>query len=67
MGKFALPDLVANEVTSSDTQSIGTALNLACQTLLERQQLDGIGVLDVSIDAIRNAEARAHYSTEFLC
>ena len=66
MKKFALPDLAVTEVSSSDSVAIGNVVNLACQTLLERQRLDQPGKLDVSIDGIRHRDARVRYSTNVL-
>jgi uncharacterized protein YegJ (DUF2314 family) len=66
MRKFALPDLVITDVASSDSVSMSNVVNLACQTLLERQKLDHPGTLEVSIDGIRHTGARAYYSSDLL-
>jgi uncharacterized protein YegJ (DUF2314 family) len=66
MKKFALPDLAATDVSSSDSLALGNVVNLACQTMLERQRLDQPGKLDVSIDGVRHGDARARYSTNVL-
>jgi uncharacterized protein YegJ (DUF2314 family) len=52
MGKFALPDVSVNDVSSSDSDKMGLVVNLACQTLIEKGRLDQAGSLPVSLDDV---------------
>jgi uncharacterized protein YegJ (DUF2314 family) len=58
MSKFGLPDLVVNGVTSSNRGSLGTLVNITCQTLLEGGRLAAPGKLALSIDAIKQTAFR---------
>jgi uncharacterized protein YegJ (DUF2314 family) len=66
MGKFALPDISVNQVSSHDAPTMGTLINLACQTLVERSTVDEGGLLAVSIDTIRSQRAKASLEQDLL-
>lgn len=58
MGKFGLPDIVVNDVSSSSYRSVGSLVNLTCQTLAERGKFDEAGKLTVNVAAIEDAALR---------
>jgi uncharacterized protein YegJ (DUF2314 family) len=64
MAKFALPDISVNQVSSHDASPMGTLINLACQTLVERGTIDQPGALAVRIGSIRNAKARSKFGED---
>lgn len=55
MGKFGLPDVVANDHPRSSGRPIGNLVNLACQTMAEKGVLETAGRLHVDIDALADA------------
>jgi uncharacterized protein YegJ (DUF2314 family) len=59
MAKYGLPDVSVNQVAAHDSNSMGTLINLVCQTLVEHGVVDTPGSLPVSIAAVRNARGRA--------
>lgn len=64
MSKFALPDISVNQVSSHDAPTMGTLINLVCQTLAERGVVDEVGTLAVSPGAVRNAKAKATFEKD---
>ena len=57
MRKFALPDLVVNQVSASDTP-MGTMVNLLAQRLVEGAAPTGEGRLALALDDVENAGVR---------
>ncbi|MGA7992855.1 MAG: DUF2314 domain-containing protein [Thermoanaerobaculia bacterium] len=53
MAKFGLPDVVVNDLTASNSRAIGSLINLACQTLVERGGLDANGALPVNVSELK--------------
>jgi uncharacterized protein YegJ (DUF2314 family) len=64
MGKFALPDVSVNEVSSSDSSRMGDLVNLACQTMIEKGRLEREGELTVSLDGVEEARFRESISED---
>jgi uncharacterized protein YegJ (DUF2314 family) len=64
MAKFALPDVSVNQVAAHDSRSMGTLVDLLCQSLFERSVLDRAGTRELDIGAIRNVAARALYGSD---
>jgi len=64
MVKFGLPDVVVNEVSGSDSRSMGTLVNLVCQSLVERGKLDRVGALQASLDRIRQPLAKKSLTSD---
>jgi uncharacterized protein YegJ (DUF2314 family) len=60
MGKMGLPDVVVNQVSSHDADSMGTLMNLLCQVMAERPTLDHAGAIDLAFDSIKSPAARAN-------
>lgn len=52
MGKLGLPDLVVEDLPASSSDSVGSLINLAAQTLLEKGRLDAPGRLHVDVAAL---------------
>lgn len=65
MRRFALPDVVVSQVTSHDFKSMGTLVNIVCQTLVERSALPRPGEIDVAVATLTNTAARAYYLADF--
>jgi uncharacterized protein YegJ (DUF2314 family) len=59
MIKFGLPDIVVNQVPSSNANSMVGLMNLVMQTLVERGTLDGPELLHAELDRIRHPEAKS--------
>lgn len=53
MAKFGLPDVVVNDLPASNSRTIGSLINLACQTLVERGGLDSNGSLPVNVSELK--------------
>lgn len=66
MGKFGLPDMVVNDVSSGDVRGIGNLINLATQTLHEQPAIAEAGRLPVSIDEIASASEREEQQSKTL-
>ena len=58
MGKFGLPDVVANDFPRSYARSIGNLINLVCQTLAEKGRLEKAGRLTVDLETLGDPELR---------
>jgi len=58
MVKFGLPDVAVNHVAAGDASPMGTLVNPALQRLVERGKLDGPGSLRVSLDDVRQPDAK---------
>jgi len=59
MGKFGLPDIVANQVAHSSSESMGNLINLLSQALVEGAAVGPGGNLDLSLDKIVNQSVRS--------
>lgn len=64
MSRFALPDVVVNQVSSHDSKSMGTLVNVVCQTLVERSVLLRPNAIDVSVATLANNAARGSYQKD---
>jgi uncharacterized protein YegJ (DUF2314 family) len=64
MEKMGLPDVVVNQVSMHDSDSIGSLMNLLCQALAERPTLDESGTFDLAFDSIKSQAARAKVTFE---
>jgi uncharacterized protein YegJ (DUF2314 family) len=59
MAKFGLPDVEVNEVSAHEAPAMGTLVSLLCQTIAEKKKLEVAGTIEVSIDQLASAPARA--------
>ncbi len=66
MGKLALPDVVVNQVASSNQNVFGSIINLACQTLSEHPALARDGELTLAFDDLKHPGARGRASENIL-
>jgi uncharacterized protein YegJ (DUF2314 family) len=64
MVKFALPDVIVDQVAGSDSTSMATAIDLLCQTILEGAALREPGRLAVSLDGVKHAGFRRWATTD---
>jgi uncharacterized protein YegJ (DUF2314 family) len=63
MEKFALPDVVIEQMISSDSRSAGNLINLVCQSLAERPQLvsgskEAFRISDIYMPSVREKLSR---------
>ncbi|HYG75565.1 MAG TPA: DUF2314 domain-containing protein [Planctomycetota bacterium] len=66
MKKFALPDVCVEDIPRSSARSIGSLINLACQTMLERGKLEQPGKLNVDVASLKNTFMREYLSATYL-
>lgn len=59
MGKFALPDLVVNDMVWSLSNPLSNTINTVAQTLVQGARPSGSGVLEVQVAAIRHGALRS--------
>ncbi len=64
MARFALPDIVVEQLTSHDTQAMGKLVNVLCQSMVEQGDLTRPGEMDLAMSALKNAKARGAYGAE---
>ncbi len=65
MAKLGLPDVVVNDLAGSNSQPLGSLINLTCQTLAEKRSLDGPGRLAVDVAALSDAALRDSLTKSF--
>lgn len=65
MGKLGLPDLVVEDLPASSSSSVGSLINLAAQTLLEKGRLEAPGLLHVDVAALEDAAERKRHTDWF--
>jgi uncharacterized protein YegJ (DUF2314 family) len=58
MAKLGLPDLVVEDLPASSSDSVGSLINLAAQTLLEKRRLDAPGRLHLDVAALEDDSER---------
>jgi len=56
MQKFGLPDILINDLTANDSNSLGNLINLTCQKLFENGKIDNEGKLKLDINEIKNKD-----------
>ena len=66
MVKFGLPDVAVEEVAGNYSTSMSSLVNVICQTLVERPELDPNGTLHLALDALENADVKRTFSSTFL-
>jgi uncharacterized protein YegJ (DUF2314 family) len=62
MQKFALPDVVVEQLVASDNRPAGNLINLACQSLAENSQITNAARHVIRIAEIKNEKLRANFS-----
>jgi hypothetical protein len=60
MAKFGLPDIIANDLSCSDSEHISNLINLTAQTLFENQNIENEGKLSLNIDMLKNAPLKEY-------
>lgn len=66
MGKFALPDLIVDQMTSSHGSSMVSLMNIVSQALLEGAQLGKGGQLDIDLEKIKHQGMRTELLANLL-
>jgi uncharacterized protein YegJ (DUF2314 family) len=58
MRKFGLPDVLINDSPCLGSETLGSFINLVCQTIVENGMIKRKGRLPVNIDSIKNEDLR---------
>jgi uncharacterized protein YegJ (DUF2314 family) len=66
MEKFALPDLVIQQLLASETRSGGNLINVAAQLLAENPEVEKPAAFPVSLPALKNEALRTGQRTNLL-
>ena len=58
MAKFALPDVVVNQVSKGNSEGMLSLVNLACQAFVEQKTIARVGSLPLALSAVKNETVR---------
>jgi len=66
MSKFGLPEVSVENITRSSSRSMGSLVNVLCQTLAEKGTLEKEGKIEIDIQKLKNDELRKSMINSYL-